>query len=482
MRSPNLERVYGTIASFQSKRGFGIITPESGGESVFVHWTQILSTDKWPQLAKGTPVEYTPGTNEEGKAVALNVSSPGGGAVSSQPDPAVLSRVLSDFTVIGEVIEFEKRSGVGFVVCQDELPWPQIHPAGSRIIVSREDLVVAEGSSANLHPGMEVEFRVFQSEQGVQAAEITGPGGEPVKIDKVETKNKGAKGGKGWGGPIKEEASTGGGKGKGKGLQHVTFARPVGAWDSSGAPPENKAGKLRFPWQTNQTSVIKTIQKTHGREALPIGAKIKQEQCDRFIKEEFLGDDDLDLDEAFRNAPPQERAAAEALMQHAMLQAAQAHEAILQARQMVRGAVQAREFTDSFGNTLLGSDQDPALLGNDALERALLMQMQNSEGGGSYSQGGAGDGRAPSGQRKIPCRFFAEGRCNKGTSCAFSHDPESYAPKSLDQKTNMPCTFYEQGKCSRGEACPFAHGQQELFMIEQLKGLAPSGTRGGSQI
>jgi len=52
-------REIGIVERFQPKRGFGVIAPVTGGESVFAHWTQIFSHDKWPQLSQGMHVEFT---------------------------------------------------------------------------------------------------------------------------------------------------------------------------------------------------------------------------------------------------------------------------------------------------------------------------------------------------------------------------------------------------------------------------------------
>uniref|UniRef100_A0A0X3PKC4 C3H1-type domain-containing protein n=1 Tax=Schistocephalus solidus TaxID=70667 RepID=A0A0X3PKC4_SCHSO len=50
------------------------------------------------------------------------------------------------------------------------------------------------------------------------------------------------------------------------------------------------------------------------------------------------------------------------------------------------------------------------------------------------------------------CRFFVEGRCNKGADCPFSHDV-------LPSKKQELCKFYATGGCSKGRQCPFLHGE-----------------------
>lgn len=72
-----------------------------------------------------------------------------------------------------------------------------------------------------------------------------------------------------------------------------------------------------------------------------------------------------------------------------------------------------------------------------------------------------------------PCLFFAQGRCARGSSCAFDHSsipqtvaaPLSSAPKYLQASSapqfgpaslKIPCKFYQRGAC-QNLACRFLH-------------------------
>ncbi|KAG5444781.1 hypothetical protein CSKR_113925 [Clonorchis sinensis] len=72
------------------------------------------------------------------------------------------------------------------------------------------------------------------------------------------------------------------------------------------------------------------------------------------------------------------------------------------------------------------------------------------------------------------CRYFMEGRCNKGDSCPFAHDFQptkkqelckfyavgvcSKGPTCLYLHEEVPCKFYHFfGKCSHGDSCKFSH-------------------------
>lgn len=50
-------RITGTVKSFDDTKGVGTITPDSGGEDIFFHFTGIQGTG-YRKLAAGQRVEY----------------------------------------------------------------------------------------------------------------------------------------------------------------------------------------------------------------------------------------------------------------------------------------------------------------------------------------------------------------------------------------------------------------------------------------
>jgi cold shock CspA family protein len=75
-----------SLLRFNSKKGFGFITPADGSEDVFVHQSAIKA-EGFRSLAEKEPVEYETVQDENGRLKAANVTGPQGGFVQGAPKP-----------------------------------------------------------------------------------------------------------------------------------------------------------------------------------------------------------------------------------------------------------------------------------------------------------------------------------------------------------------------------------------------------------
>ena len=69
-----MAKVCGVVKSFNAKKGFGFIIPESGGDDLFVHFSQI-SGEGFRTLVVGQYVKFEIGEGPEKRPQAINVQT-----------------------------------------------------------------------------------------------------------------------------------------------------------------------------------------------------------------------------------------------------------------------------------------------------------------------------------------------------------------------------------------------------------------------
>lgn len=78
------EKQTGTVKWFNSTKGFGFISPDGGGEDLFVHQTSI-KTDGFRSLAEGEAVEFHVEGGDDGRTKAIDVTGPNGAPPQGAP-------------------------------------------------------------------------------------------------------------------------------------------------------------------------------------------------------------------------------------------------------------------------------------------------------------------------------------------------------------------------------------------------------------
>jgi len=184
------ERVQGTVLEFDSRRGFGFIQPvgvEDKEKRVFCHWKQLLTDDRWPQLASKMRVEYTPKKDDRGKIKAERVTMVGGGKISLGEDSNKNYNTTKKYK--GKVQFYDSRKGFGFIIPilegEGKIMWAgEIVDSKKGLYAAREEIFTDDEPPA-LNDGMEVEFIVYHHlTKGLGAGHISSVGGGKIVYKK----------------------------------------------------------------------------------------------------------------------------------------------------------------------------------------------------------------------------------------------------------------------------------------------------------
>ena len=161
---PGIRRADGTVSWYDGGKGFGFITPESGGPDVFVHVRELA--DGLAELGEGDRVTYDVVASEKGpqaRDVRLARSStPRGAPATSTTRGRSGHREASDVPARGGegvVARYDADRGFGFIA-------PDAGGADLFVHVS-----VLRGAEA-LRQGDRVRYQVRQSDRGPQADRV----------------------------------------------------------------------------------------------------------------------------------------------------------------------------------------------------------------------------------------------------------------------------------------------------------------------
>ncbi len=143
----------GTVTWYDEGKGFGFITPDAGGDDVFVHVRALVEGLLY--LAPGDRVAFETAASDRGpQARDVALVSEGDAAAPSAPAPVSSSRGGE-----GVVARYDAERGFGFVTPDDGGPDLFVHVS------------VLDGLPG-LEQGQRVRFGVRQSDRGPQADKV----------------------------------------------------------------------------------------------------------------------------------------------------------------------------------------------------------------------------------------------------------------------------------------------------------------------
>ena len=148
----------GTVSWYDEAKGFGFVTPDGGGEDVFVHVRALAEGLTW--LAEGDRVMYEVVQGDKGPQ-ARDLHLVRSGAPEDAPKPAGPSKARGGAARPGEgvVARYDADKGFGFITPD---------AGGADLFVHMSVLVSAEP----LQKGDRVRFTIRQSDRGPQADRV----------------------------------------------------------------------------------------------------------------------------------------------------------------------------------------------------------------------------------------------------------------------------------------------------------------------
>lgn len=153
----------GTVSWYDEGKGFGFITPDSGGEDVFVHVRALAEGLTW--LTEGDRVTYEVVHGDKGPQ-ARDLQLVQGATAEDSPTPSAPKRPGHP-----KAAEVPARAGEGVVARYDaERGFGFITPdaGGADLFVHMSVL----GGAEPLHKGERVRYKVRQSDRGPQADRV----------------------------------------------------------------------------------------------------------------------------------------------------------------------------------------------------------------------------------------------------------------------------------------------------------------------
>ncbi|SDP32771.1 cold shock protein (beta-ribbon, CspA family) [Klenkia soli] len=148
----------GTVRFFNGEKGFGFITPDDGGDDVFVHFSAIVDDGGYRSLDEGQRVLFEAAQGDRGLQATHVEPLAGGGGYDSGYDAPATGSGLPQATVRF----FNAEKGFGFLQPDD----------GGDDVFVHFSAIVDDGGYRSLDEGQRVEFEAAQGDRGLQATHV----------------------------------------------------------------------------------------------------------------------------------------------------------------------------------------------------------------------------------------------------------------------------------------------------------------------
>jgi len=186
----------GTVVRFYRSRGFGFIKPKGGGKQVLVHWSNVVTDDKWPYIKRGTEVKFNlVEKDENGKRSAKKVTLANGSKIPEHI-PDYPDRIKNDDDLYSGVVKFyDYRKGFGIIKPDEGITWEDASSSGG-IFFAREAIKstgAGKGMVLNLRSGKRVMFKVYKDKKGLGAHELLNEDGDPLGYEARKNRKGGKK-------------------------------------------------------------------------------------------------------------------------------------------------------------------------------------------------------------------------------------------------------------------------------------------------
>jgi len=163
---------------------------------VLVHWSNLVTDDKWPFVKRGTKVEFKLDEKDNGgKRAAKEVTLEGGEKIPIfTPDNS--DRVSNDDDIFSGTVKFyDYRKGFGVINPDDEISWNDV-TAKDGVFFSRDAIIstgAAKGTVLNLRHGTKVTFKIHSDKRGLGAHELQNEDGNPIEYEARKPRKGGKK-------------------------------------------------------------------------------------------------------------------------------------------------------------------------------------------------------------------------------------------------------------------------------------------------